>query len=334
MFGNALGWVVSAVLGAFVGALIFYGGRIDPPTPPTKDSDITLGLHSAALPVSPADLVTPGKEDADASESYRAAADDFRSNQYKYDQANQSPKFKSEAESKKYYDGLRASVPELEGFKLIERARDCAKGSIYADRLPMAINYDNAKPDLDALKSIGTVMVRYAGLVAKTDRNKAQKALEAVFVMGRRMYDERIVWAEYYTGTDLMGNAAHIMSKFTEKDPAKAAKFDEFSSTAQDHQKRYVNLWTAISGIDETSVATHAGDIRDLAINSQDPMWRTEAILKLGRMRFMKGVPFGDQKGAVRLLKQMSDDASLDPRVRAAAQTARDLTVEKFRTFG
>lgn len=107
MFGNALGWVVSAVLGAFAGALIFYGGRIDPPTPPTKDSDITLGLHSAALPVSPADLVTPGKEDADASESYRAAADDFRSNQYKYDQANQSPKFKSEAESKKDDDGLR-----------------------------------------------------------------------------------------------------------------------------------------------------------------------------------------------------------------------------------
>jgi hypothetical protein len=76
------------------------------------------------------------------------------------------------------------------------------------------------------------------------------------------------------------------------------------------------------------------GDIFEIARSGREPMWRTEAILKLGRMRWMKGVKYGDQRGANQVLTELAGRTDLPPNVKAAAVAARDLTVKDFRLIG
>jgi hypothetical protein len=77
-------------------------------------------------------------------------------------------------------------------------------------------------------------------------------------------------------------------------------------------------------------VGRHGGDILALARNSPEPMWRGEAILSLGRMKY--NTPRrGDQNAARREVKQWLNDPN--PSVRTAAAEADNLTLEKYRTL-
>jgi hypothetical protein len=75
----------------------------------------------------------------------------------------------------------------------------------------------------------------------------------------------------------------------------------------------------------------HAGDVFHIARSAKDRMWRVEAILKLGRMRY-NAARLADQQAATRALEELSDDA--DPVIRAAANAARNLTVQEYRMLG
>ena len=61
-------------------------------------------------------------------------------------------------------------------------------------------------------------------------------------------------------------------------------------------------------------------------------MWRVEAILALGRVRFFSGISrsAADQRAALAGVKRIAADDP-DPIVRAAAEAARDLTAEQYR---
>jgi hypothetical protein len=76
------------------------------------------------------------------------------------------------------------------------------------------------------------------------------------------------------------------------------------------------------------------GDVFYLAQHAQERMWRVEAILALGRMKYFvgEGGRRGDQRGATRHLKQHALDK--DPVIRAAAKAALELTREQMRTLG
>ena len=104
-----------------------------------------------------------------------------------------------------------------------------------------------------------------------------------------------------------------------------------------DYQKHVPVLLQAITGMGsgkEGETIPNAGDVFDFALNSKEPMWQTESILKLGRMRWMFNVTPGDQRGAERILKQMAVRADLPPGPKAAAVAARDLDLEGFHKIG
>ena len=89
-----------------------------------------------------------------------------------------------------------------------------------------------------------------------------------------------------------------------------------------------------ISSIDQNVIRQHTGDIFEIANRSQERMWRVEAILKLGRMKFDVGGNrgrFGDQAGAKRYLKSRVSDP--DPFIKTAAKAAKDLTIEQYRSM-
>lgn len=72
----------------------------------------------------------------------------------------------------------------------------------------------------------------------------------------------------------------------------------------------------------------YPGDMFALADRASEVMWRVEAILALGRLKY-SAERYGDQQGALAVVAGLS--GSGDPRIRAAAIAARDLTVEQFR---
>jgi hypothetical protein len=145
-----------------------------------------------------------------------------------------------------------------------------------------------------------------------------------------------VVFDEYRVGLDLMYNAAFTMAAQTMKGQPGAEQMAEFSKEAGGYiEQNFKHLWAAISQIESPGqMLPWPGDIFDVARSPGiDPMWRTEAALKMGRMRWMKSVTPADQVGANRLLKQLADDPSAPLSVRSAAAAGRDLTVEKFRMY-
>jgi hypothetical protein len=90
-----------------------------------------------------------------------------------------------------------------------------------------------------------------------------------------------------------------------------------------------VPMWTIIGAIDPKRIAEHSGDVFAIAKDSQERMWRVEAILQLGRLRY-NAASGADQRAANRMLKKMAENET-DPIIRAAAKAAAELTIEKYR---
>jgi len=87
-----------------------------------------------------------------------------------------------------------------------------------------------------------------------------------------------------------------------------------------------------VRSIDPKIVGTRTGDVFELARRSNERMWRVEAILGLGRVRYFAGAggTAGNQHVATRRVGEMAETES-DPAIRAAATVARDLTIEQYR---
>src|SRR5258708_29779502 len=80
------------------------------------------------------------------------------------------------------------------------------------------INYDNAHPSLENLVHVAEVTNR-AGLLLKVDQkyDEARKYFEAVFVLGNRLYEERVCWAEFVAGLGQMEAAPRRLEGFAQK---------------------------------------------------------------------------------------------------------------------
>jgi hypothetical protein len=324
MLGNLRGWIFSAVIALLFGAIIFTQGR--PGTVSTSRGELVKLTAATKLPADPKPLVADGTQDCDAGDLYRQAIDDYRANPHEYERVLriQGPQF-------------RQAAQELKGVQFILDAAKCSKMDLYASKPREVANYERGRPGLDALQTMGQVVNRLAASLAKEDPARAHAYAEALFLLGRRLYEERVVFQEYTAGVDLMANAANTMAKQTlAEDKSRAEQMAEFVKNVENYTgENFTRLWTAVSGLEEPGkMLNWTGDIFELAKDPNvDPMWRTEAALKLGRMRWMGSVRAADQKGASRTLRQLADDPSAPLSVRVAAAAGRDLTVEKFRMY-
>ncbi len=324
MLGNLRGWIISAAIVGCFGLLIFKFGR--PGTVSESTGQLVKMTAATRLPTDPTPLVADGTEECNAGDLYRQAMDDYKANAQQYERVLriQGPPF-------------REAAQQLKGVQAVLEAAKCSKMDLYASRPKEVANYERSRPGLDAIQIVGQIVNRLAASLAKDDPKRANEYAEALFLLGRRLYEERVVFQEYTVGVDLMANAANTMAKQTlADDKPRAEQMAEFVKNVQSYTgDNLADLWMKINQTEEAGKPLPVpGDIFDVATNPNvDPMWRTEAALKLGRMRWMKSVTAADQKGANRTLKQLADDSSAPLSVRAAAAAGRDLTVEKFRTY-
>src|SRR5206468_10793092 len=171
-------------------------------------------------------------------------------------------------------------------------------------------------------------------LLRSKDPAGAMRYAQASFALGQRLFQERLTANELLAGLQLMAESAMVMKKLSgaSGDGALSAKLSEFDSSRQElYRKRIEPMLRVLTAVDERVVGEHPGDVFYLAQHAGDRVWRVEAIFALGRMKYFVGLNgrTGDQRGATRKLKKLADDP--DPVIRAAATSARDLTLEEYR---
>lgn len=336
MFGNMQGWIVSAVMLGLTVGLIVWKGQPEGRSKPTGQLKTAMVSADIKVPDNILAILPKGTRDADAGDVYRRLAASVAGKSRMYDL--QQGDF---MRAKKKRTMLKQVEPEMD---LLIEAAECNRMTLFKDKPEEVVNYKNRKPILDELNDIAKVAVTVAGIYATADPDKAnskpdnpekaRKLFGAVFHLGRFLAEERVIFAQYRIGVDLMDNGAGMMGKFGGVDKTSKDELDIFSQSIRLGAK-YETVVRVLTGIpEEGKLMALPGDIFDLALNSKEPMWQTEAILKLGRMRYMSGVKYGDQRDAAVVLAELAARNDLPPGVKRAAIAARDLTIEQFRMIG
>lgn len=283
-------------------------------TPPTALGKNPAFVEPIQLPVGPETILLsdPSK---DATEPYRLALADYQKNPRDYEE---------------FGTGLGAAPAGIEQLLL---AANAGKAKLFEDDPAKIVNYTLQKPNLDALVELGRTANRAALLRARDDPKQSRKYFESAFALGQKLFAERLNYAELSAGLGLMNEAATGMRYLAQNNPDSALEHHLtafLDASRQYNEQHLLPTWRILSTIDPKIIGQHAGDVFLLAKQSRERMWRTEAILALGRARFNAGRA-GDQRQANRYLQQLQADPHLDPVLRTAVNAAKNLTAEQYR---
>jgi hypothetical protein len=315
---STISLVIAACLAALLGFLLFQRNAT---TPPTEFARNARNLRPLELPAPPP--VLDADASRDATPLYRAAIEIY---------AKDSERYQRFADSGTWDEFKPATLPALQS---ILDATACARGEIFKSN-PTEIITFGPKPKLEALRTLGQLCTDRIALLAlrRNDYDSARRYLLAGFALGQKLAAERLTYDEFEAGLSLLGASVQGLARLAEDtgDSARAEALRAYDQSRLAFFREHITPTLHIlRSIDAKIVGDHAGDITILAIDSQEPMWRTEAILSLGRMRFFVGTArSADQRAASRTLQKLS--RSSDEITKTAAQTAMALTVEQYRS--
>jgi hypothetical protein len=335
MFGNRLGWGISAALAVIIGLglwLIVSANAISRPSQGMVAQKVSLNLLShpemldpIQLPFNPQAILPSMTEAKDAALLYRNAIDECKSDVYTYRDMYQAGKG-GKPKSDNYKD--------LPAIAFIVDARNCTTMNLFAARPEEVIDYgkEGGAP-IDLLYYVGKAASKIALRLPADRRDEALALAEAVFSLGVKMCNERLRWQEFTYGAELLREGAYMINKLDSARPA-AGAVD--AGMKQLLESRCNPLAHVITSVDQDVIGRTAGDIFYIAKNSKERLWRVEAILKLGRYKFNVGTEGrgADQRAAIFAVKRMAADAKLDPVLRAAAKAADELTLPRYNMIG
>ncbi len=332
MFGNKTGWIISAIIVCLEALAMFGLYSASQPSDPGK-----IGQNAAKyvmeLPVAPetygktfmTDNSQPG-----SGPLYLKAIQDYRDHKKDYKAFFERKDFLPTRPGQKMDP---ASVPapptELAAIQILKDAAKFANGRPFSadpSKLGDIINYQGSKESLETLKEIVDCtwhMGRWQN--AKGNKKEAIACFQAIFALGHKLYQERLVLEELDKGLGFMNSAAADLAPLV--DPTQKAALLDFAEQSKSFRKDRVDPVQRSIQI----INANAGDLIAFAQKGGDRMWRVEGALGLGRVKFT-ATRMGDQKGAARAAKALMNDT--DDTVRYAAKLAYDLTVEDFRVQG
>ena len=337
MFGNQLGWGISAVLVAVMGLLLWLiagGNAISPPSQGVvaRTANVSLNLLSHSelldpiqLPFTPTAILPSMTDAQDAALLYRKAIDECKSDVYTYRDiyADKTKKPKSD------------NYKDLPAITFIVDARNCTTMNLFTANPEEVIDYGKeAQAPIDLLYYVGEAASRIALRLPDDRRDEALILAESVFSLGVKMCNERLRWQEFTLGADLVREGAYMINKLDKDHRPAAGAVD--AAMKQLLKERCIPLATVITSIDQDVIGRTAGDVFFIAKNSKERLWRIESILKLGRYKFNVGTEGrgADQRWAALTVKRMAANPGLDPVLRAAAKAANELTLPRYNMIG
>ena len=318
MLGNRLGWTISALLVMVVFQPLYTASR--PPLPSGPSGVFPNLLSRVALPADPRAAV-PGmmEENCDAGDLYRRAIEEHDANPRAYEKYFKSPR--------------TAQAEKPKAVELLTQATRCSNARLFSQTPSELLNYKADTPAVETIERLGRI-ANQVGLLHRLDKKpqEARRYFEAMFVLGYHLYAERVAWSEFTAGVNLMADAARGLARLETDagNPDRAASLEHFAQVIDEYKLKQFELYKVVSTIDTGMVGRHGGDILALARRSPERMWRGEAILAVGRMKY--NTPRrGDQIAAARELQQWTSDP--DPAVRAAASAAAALTLGQYKAL-
>lgn len=318
MPGNRLGWSIAGVIVLLQVALVAWALSLDKLTPPTSLTS-PANLARIEIPVAWSQVVPDGTT-GDSGELYRDVVRLVEAGEPSYQAVLR--------------ENRAVSIDDLPALGKLLEAAGMKRTPVFEPVPQEVVTYDVRKKPIEQLRLAGDAAIRLAMLRIKSDPQTAARLLDAAFLLGASMYEERLVFDQLVVGFGLMGDASAAMRQLAEQqgDASRLERLDAFDRSRADHLKSHIlPIRTALWAVDRGRMGHHAGDVFAFARQSQERMWRVEAILQMGRMRF--DMPEGhraDQLGVGRVLDQI-ESAGVDPVIGQAIEQARGLTVERFR---
>lgn len=320
MWGNAQGWLISAVMLLATIALMF---RISVPQGEAQPQGLIPAAYQAIeLPMEAKLIMPAGKLDGDAGQLYRQALIQYQ------------------AKPRPYDDPLHASPSDLSALQLLIQATDLSRMDLFESHPQLLINYNNEQPEIDALMKMADAASTVGlGYTVDDKPEKAVPCFRAVFALGRRLFDERVTWREMSAGLSIMAEAARGMAKLADqtREGARGDVLRKFQAETDAYRtKLQETVASPLSNPVETYAGKYAGDVFAVAKNPDVArVWRVQAILHLGRYRWnVSDEHRGDQAWAEReltLLEGSLDPKNADPVIITAIHAARSLTLEQQR---
>ena len=316
MWGNRLGWTISAGIVLAAIAIVWLIGTSSTRTPPTAYSNDERNFARLSLPEAPPIPSSPSDRTG-GDGSYRGAIAEYLANRALYEDFAAAGTLKS---------------PKLAQLRAVSDlfVSDPSKQEIFAQHPREVIGYEHNKPAIEALSVLGHVLIDRLALLNQRDGNtdEARKYAAAGAALGAALSRERLCWEEFSLGQELLSKSAALLSNGT--DGARWQTFEDQRRAFFDQQIEPTIRF--LRSIDPRTVGTRTGDVFVMARRSQERMWRVEAILALGRVRYFTGTSrsAADQRAAMATIKRIAAEDP-DPIIRAAAEAARDLTAEQYR---
>jgi hypothetical protein len=208
--------------------------------------------------------------------------------------------------------------------------------NLFAARPTEIINYQLNKPSLEALETLGKCAstASRCSTSAHATPTAAIKYYRAGFVLGLHLCNERISYGELALGCNCSARPRRCWPKLLDETgkPVEAAAYRDFDARRLAFAKSIEPTLRIVQAVDAKTVGAHTGDLFELAKRSKERMWRVEALLALGRVRYFAGAggTAANQRAAMELLREVAENDE-DYVVRTAAGAARNLTVEEFR---
>ncbi|MEM8873473.1 MAG: hypothetical protein AAGD32_04360 [Planctomycetota bacterium] len=218
---------------------------------------------------------------------------------------------------------ILATVRDATGRESLTLFRDPAAVLVYPR--------NDTRQELRAIKNLGKALL-HAGLLRETrgDLEAATADYEAAFLLGRRLFQQRLVEEQLHYGVMLMREASEGLASVRESAGGDSTVPRAVAKALQTWQAERLEPMRQVFLVEDAAVTgVHVGDYIALAEASEEPVWRIESVLTLGRHRF-NAARRPDQVAAEAEVFRLAQEAS-DPHVRAAAQQARDLDLPGHR---
>jgi len=312
--GNMTGWMYSVALAGLMALTIVYldsARRVSGPT----DFGIKLREQGLDLPTLDASLLPTQDQSDDGGKLYWQIATEYHANG-------------NAGKCKAFEDDPTKPAPALiEDLVAAGRMRDC---TIYTSRLDKLLNFDAQHDEMDNLKDLGANVNTAAFRLVKTHQVElGEKYAKAVIALGQDLIRERYSYEEFDLGLALTDSGLAVLAD---------AKLPGVSDTAEQcgEQMSRVgtdcrDIWKVLGGRGEVNYSKHTGDMLFAAAHAKDKVWRDEAILQLGRIRFAKGTRDADSNAA----KYYADKLSLehDQVIATAGKASANMTEDIFQGF-
>ncbi len=320
--GNKIGWIVAAVMLAFIAALAVNFIVFPDPSEPTSETLRQGGLDKIIIEQPIADIV--GVEPSgpgNAAEHYHAALEHIRQNPGLWPaiQANlRNPDGHLDWEQSGYLTQVMELMQPATGIKDMEYI------FVYTPKEFIVSSLSVATPELEQLAQHLKVLWQH---YTETDQyERAVETAKTLAILGWHVAGERVRSELNMFGFQWQQDAAELLVRSRHaQDNAHAVKTAEAYATAASSAK----LATRRKREDILMlVEPPAGDVFNIIENDEDHAWRVDAILQLGTLKFSRKGHRGDQRQIKTYIEKYIN--SDDPYLKAAAQVARDVTMQQL----